>query len=73
MGIRVILQIFILQRRNDVLVSFDSQAKLFDRIMQNVGENFRIRLVAGVSWKSPGFEIRSDRNKGENCKVIIDE
>ena len=59
----MILKIVILQRGNYMFIGFDSQAQLLDRIMQDMREYFRIRLVSGIACKSPGFQIRSDRNK----------
>ena len=47
--VRMILHFMVFERRDDVFVGFKGQAQLFDREVQNVGEDFGIGVVPFIA------------------------
>ena len=50
----MVINILFLKRGDDMFVCVNSESKFADDIMKDMGKNNGVRLVSGISWKSPG-------------------
>ena len=60
----MVFQIAVLQRRDNVFIGFYTQPEPLNRVMQNVGKDFRVGLIPRIAVESPGFKIGSNGNEG---------